>query len=329
MLRCCSTSATRSSRSSTTSRSPPGAGRGHGQDRGHRRVPLRPVGHERHAPAPAPAVLGPRGRRDHRRRSARASPPWPGRPRHRRLVAAVRSVQVLHRPQAAPPVHRDPVRHAVDARASPQDGSPSSARRHRHVRRVHRRCPTRRAVKIDDDIPFEIASLIGCGVMTGVGAAINTAKVTPGSTVVVFGCGGVGISAIQGARIAGAARSSPSTSSTRKLEQAKPFGATHACKPDDLAPSRPSSPADGFDYAFEAIGLPGHDAGRVRRRPPRRHRLHHRRRRDGPGGRRSTPSSSSSPRRRFVGSYYGSADVRTTSTGCSACGRPASSTSRA
>jgi S-(hydroxymethyl)glutathione dehydrogenase/alcohol dehydrogenase len=50
-----------------------------------------------------------------------------------------------------------------------------------------------------------VVSLIGCGVMTGVGAAINTAKIVPGSSVIVFGCGGVGISAIQGARIAGAA----------------------------------------------------------------------------------------------------------------------------
>ena len=58
-------------------------------------------------------------------------------------------------------------------------------------------------MKIDDDVPYEIASLVGCGVMTGVGAAINTAKVVPGSSVVVFGCGGVGIAAIQGARVAG------------------------------------------------------------------------------------------------------------------------------
>ena len=64
--------------------------------------------------------------------------------------------------------------------------------------------PQEAAIKIDDDVPFEIASLIGCGVSTGVGAAINTAKVQPGSKVVVFGCGGVGISVIQGAKVAGA-----------------------------------------------------------------------------------------------------------------------------
>ena len=61
------------------------------------------------------------------------------------------------------------------------------------------------AIKIDDDVPLDVAALIGCGVTTGVGAALNTAQVTPGSSVVVIGCGGVGVAAIQGARVAGAA----------------------------------------------------------------------------------------------------------------------------
>ncbi|NLV56027.1 MAG: Zn-dependent alcohol dehydrogenase [Acidimicrobiales bacterium] len=116
--------------------------------------------------------------------------------------------------------------------------------------------PQEAAIKIDDDVPFEIASLIGCGVSTGVGAAINTAKVEPGSSVVVFGCGGVGISAIQGARVAGAATIVAVDLVDDKLEQAKHFGATHACKPDDLAALQAELTGDGFDYAFEAIGLP-------------------------------------------------------------------------
>lgn len=116
--------------------------------------------------------------------------------------------------------------------------------------------PQEAAIKIDDDIPFEIASLIGCGVSTGVGAAINTAKVVPGSSVVVFGCGGVGISAIQGARVAGAATIVAVDLVDEKLEQAKGFGATHACKPDDLAELQAELTGDGFDYAFEAIGHP-------------------------------------------------------------------------
>jgi S-(hydroxymethyl)glutathione dehydrogenase / alcohol dehydrogenase len=116
--------------------------------------------------------------------------------------------------------------------------------------------PEEAAIKIDDDVPFEIASLIGCGVTTGVGAAINTAKVSPGSSVVVFGCGGVGIAAIQGSRVAGAATIVAVDLVDRKLEDAKRFGATHACKPDDLDALKAELTGDGFDYAFEAIGLP-------------------------------------------------------------------------
>lgn len=117
--------------------------------------------------------------------------------------------------------------------------------------------PQEGVVKIADDIPFEIASLVGCGVMTGVGAALNTAKVQPGSSVVVFGCGGVGISAIQGARIAGAAEIVAVDLVDSKLADAQRFGATHAVKPDDLEDAKQTiTSGDGFDYAFEAIGLP-------------------------------------------------------------------------
>jgi S-(hydroxymethyl)glutathione dehydrogenase/alcohol dehydrogenase len=117
--------------------------------------------------------------------------------------------------------------------------------------------PWQGAIKIDDDVPLEVASLIGCAVMTGVGAAINTAKVVPGSSVVVFGCGGVGISVIQGARVAGAAEIVAVDLVDDKLETAKQFGATHAVKPDDLDGIKGELTAGaGFDYAFEAIGNP-------------------------------------------------------------------------
>ncbi len=118
--------------------------------------------------------------------------------------------------------------------------------------------PEQAAIKIDDDIPFDVASLVGCGVTTGVGAAINTAKVTPGSTCVVFGCGGVGISVIQGCKIAGAAVIVAVDLNVDKLEQAKGLGATHACTPDDLAELKGelTGEAGGFDFAFEAIGYP-------------------------------------------------------------------------
>jgi S-(hydroxymethyl)glutathione dehydrogenase / alcohol dehydrogenase len=117
--------------------------------------------------------------------------------------------------------------------------------------------PQEAAVKIDDDIPFEIASLIGCGVSTGVGAAINTARVKPGSTVAVFGCGGVGIATIQGARIAGASRIFAIDLSDEKLELAKRFGATDVLRADTMGKALiEQTNGIGVDYAFEAIGNP-------------------------------------------------------------------------
>jgi S-(hydroxymethyl)glutathione dehydrogenase / alcohol dehydrogenase len=111
-------------------------------------------------------------------------------------------------------------------------------------------------VKIPDDVPLNVAALLGCGVTTGVGAALNTAKVTPGSSVVVFGAGGVGISIIQGARIAGAAEIVAVDLLDSKLEMAQQFGATHVAKPDELASvSATITGGDGFDFGFEAIGL--------------------------------------------------------------------------
>ncbi len=81
-------------------------------------------------------------------------------------------------------------------------------------------------VKIRDDMPLDRAALIGCGVTTGLGAALNTARVEPGSTTAVIGCGGVGLAAIQGCRIAGAARVIAVDTVPWKLELAKELGAT-------------------------------------------------------------------------------------------------------
>jgi len=117
--------------------------------------------------------------------------------------------------------------------------------------------PEQAAVKIGPDVPWDIASLIGCGVTTGVGAAINAAKVTPGASVVVYGCGGVGVSVIQGARLAGAAEIVAVDLVKDKREDAKRFGATHAVHPDDvLAASNEITSGAGFDFGFEVIGLP-------------------------------------------------------------------------
>jgi S-(hydroxymethyl)glutathione dehydrogenase / alcohol dehydrogenase len=170
--------------------------------------------------------------------------------------------------------------------------------------------PHQGVVKIDDDVPFEIASLVGCGVMTGVGAALNTAKVRPGSSVVVFGCGGVGIAAVQGARVAGAAEIVAVDLVDRKLDDAKRFGATHAVKPDDLPGVQAElTGGDGFDYAFEAIGLPETMRGAydATRRGGTTCII-------GVGAMDKMVSFSAFElffaEKTFMGSYYGSADVR-------------------
>jgi S-(hydroxymethyl)glutathione dehydrogenase/alcohol dehydrogenase len=117
--------------------------------------------------------------------------------------------------------------------------------------------PAEGAVKIPDDVPHEVAALVGCGVMTGVGAVINTAKVEPGATVVVIGCGGVGIAAIQGARLSGASVIVGVDTVESKHDAARRFGATHAVQPDQLAAlSAELTGGEGFDYAFEVVGTP-------------------------------------------------------------------------
>jgi len=116
--------------------------------------------------------------------------------------------------------------------------------------------PEQGVVVIPEDVPYEIGALIGCGVTTGVGAAVNTAKVAVGSSVIVFGCGGVGISAVQGARVCGAAEIVGVDMVKEKQDDAKRFGATHGVHPDNLAEvSMEVTGGEGFDYAFECIGI--------------------------------------------------------------------------
>lgn len=117
-------------------------------------------------------------------------------------------------------------------------------------------------VKIDKDIPLDSAALVGCAVTTGVGAALNTAQVKPGSSVAVFGVGGIGISIIQGARIAGARQIIAIDLVPSKLETAKKFGATHTLlggpdSPDgDPVKALKKLSGGGVDYAFDAVGVP-------------------------------------------------------------------------
>jgi S-(hydroxymethyl)glutathione dehydrogenase/alcohol dehydrogenase len=114
----------------------------------------------------------------------------------------------------------------------------------------------RAIVKIGNDIPLDRAALLGCAVTTGVGAALNTAQVTPGSSVVVFGAGGVGISVIQGARIAGARQIIAVDLLDSKLETAKHFGATDTLNSSGIDPVKEIKrlSGGGVDFAFDAIG---------------------------------------------------------------------------
>ena len=111
-------------------------------------------------------------------------------------------------------------------------------------------------VKIGDDIPLDRAALVGCGVMTGVGAVFHAAKVEPGSTVAVIGCGGIGLSAVNGAALAGAARIIAIDTVPSKLELAKKMGATdtiNASNADPVEAVREMT-GGGVAYSFEAIG---------------------------------------------------------------------------
>jgi S-(hydroxymethyl)glutathione dehydrogenase/alcohol dehydrogenase len=112
-------------------------------------------------------------------------------------------------------------------------------------------------VKVTREVPLDRCALIGCGVMTGWGAACNTAKVEPGSVCVVFGAGGVGLSAIQGCRNAGATMIVAVDKLIPKLELAQVFGATHvvdASKSENLVKELRKLTGGGADYAFECVG---------------------------------------------------------------------------
>jgi S-(hydroxymethyl)glutathione dehydrogenase/alcohol dehydrogenase len=114
-------------------------------------------------------------------------------------------------------------------------------------------------IPVDADLPFDRACLIGCGVMTGVGAVVNTARVRPGQSVAVFGAGGVGLNVVQGAVLAGAEPIIAVDLNERKLALAKQFGATHtvaAGAGDPVDAIQGLTDGRGVDYAFEVIGRP-------------------------------------------------------------------------
>ncbi|MEO8345803.1 MAG: Zn-dependent alcohol dehydrogenase [Betaproteobacteria bacterium] len=117
--------------------------------------------------------------------------------------------------------------------------------------------PQSGAIAISKDIPFDRACIIGCGVMTGVGAVVRKAKATPGASVVVIGCGAVGLNAIQGARISVAGRIIAVDVGATQLARAAQFGATDVVDgsaPDALEQIRALTGGRGADYVFEAAG---------------------------------------------------------------------------
>ncbi|RAJ42761.1 S-(hydroxymethyl)glutathione dehydrogenase/alcohol dehydrogenase [Kitasatospora sp. SolWspMP-SS2h] len=122
-------------------------------------------------------------------------------------------------------------------------------------------------IPVPADLPYELAALIGCGVTTGLGAVVNTARVEAGSTVAVIGAGGVGIAAVQAARISGAARITVVDPVASRRERALGFGATEALAPEQLKAAARALPAGGYDHVFEAVGRAatvraGYDAAR-------------------------------------------------------------------
>jgi S-(hydroxymethyl)glutathione dehydrogenase/alcohol dehydrogenase len=116
--------------------------------------------------------------------------------------------------------------------------------------------PESGCIPVGDDFPFENAALVGCSVTTGVGAALYTAKVTPGSSVVVVGSGGVGLNVIQGARIAGAAKIVALDVIDERLEFALTFGATHTvnANDEDCMQRVREITNGGADFGFEVFG---------------------------------------------------------------------------
>ena len=124
--------------------------------------------------------------------------------------------------------------------------------------------PEQSCVPLPDDVSFEVAALVGCAVTTGVGAALNTVQIRPGENVAVYGCGGVGLNVVQGARLSGASPIIAVDTDPAKLEIARQFGATHGVLAGDDAQDQ-----DGHSPRGAAWTSPSRPSARRRcRRPP-------------------------------------------------------------
>lgn len=120
-------------------------------------------------------------------------------------------------------------------------------------------CHENLVVPIPRKVPFDVACLLGCGVATGVGAALNSARIQRGDTVLVIGCGGVGLNVVQGARIAGATQIIAVDTNRESLELAARLGATSTVHPDDgdvVSAVKVLTGGEGVSHAFEVIGYP-------------------------------------------------------------------------
>lgn len=124
---------------------------------------------------------------------------------------------------------------------------------------THTVVPARSAIKVGDGVPLAAASLVGCAIMTGYGAAVNRGGVRPGSDVLVFGAGGVGLSAVMGARIAGARQIIVVDPAGPKRAEARLFGATHTLDVSGDVAEQVLELTDGFgvDVAIDAVGQDG------------------------------------------------------------------------
>jgi Zn-dependent alcohol dehydrogenase len=122
---------------------------------------------------------------------------------------------------------------------------------------THAVLPEESVIPIRKDAPLDLACLVSCGVLAGAGPVFNRAKVPPGASVAVFGCGGVGLNTIQAARMVGAGKIIAVDVHPQKLEWAQEFGATHAvnaAREDPVARVQAISGMGGVDFAFEVVG---------------------------------------------------------------------------
>ena len=228
------------SRSRRSRVEPPGAGRGARPHRGDRRLPHRPA-------RDRGGRLGPRATRScsgtrARARSRRSATVSTGSPTATGSCSA-------GRPPAATCATCGAASRAMQAAAgcagpaAPRDGAVLTPVLRTGTFATHTVVPAVAAVKVPRELPVEQACLIGCAVATGVMSVLETAKVWEGARVAVIGCGAVGLSVIQGARIAGASEIRAIDLDERKLEQARRFGATHA-EPGPV------------DFVFDVVGAP-------------------------------------------------------------------------